>query len=160
MIRYITKLRLWIDFFNFIKQLFLFIYNHFLTFKIWLLLIFIVILQYKNITMGASKTEQFTDQQNELAVLAKALGHPARIAIIEFLLKVDTCICGDIVNELPLAQPTVSQHLKELKNAGLIKGNFEGASICYCIDEVGFEKIKGFFQDVTNHLEKIKNQCC
>ena len=79
--------------------------------------------------MGASKTEQFTDQQNELAVLAKALGHPARIAIIEYLLKVNTCICGDIVNELPLAQPTVSQHLKELKNAGLIKGNFEGASI-------------------------------
>jgi DNA-binding transcriptional ArsR family regulator len=110
--------------------------------------------------MGASKTEQFTDQQNELAILAKALGHPARIAIIEYLLKVDTCICGDIVNELPLAQPTVSQHLKELKNAGLIKGNFEGASICYCINESGFEKIKGFFQDVAMHLEKSKNQCC
>ena len=117
-------------------------------------------MQYKNITMGASKTEQFTDQQNELAILAKALGHPARIAIIEYLLKVDTCICGDIVNELPLAQPTVSQHLKELKNAGLIKGNFEGAYICYCIDEVGFEKIKGFFQIVAQHLEKTKNQCC
>lgn len=110
--------------------------------------------------MGASKTEQFTDQQNELAILAKALGHPARIAIIAYLIKVDTCICGDIVNELPLAQPTVSQHLKELKNAGLVKGNFEGASICYCIDEVGFEKIKGFFQEVTQHLEKTKNQCC
>jgi len=110
--------------------------------------------------MGASKTEQFTDQQNELAILAKALGHPARIAIIEYLLKVDTCICGDIVNELPLAQPTVSQHLKELKNAGLIKGNFEGASICYCINESGFEKIKGFFQDVAKHLEKSKIQCC
>jgi ArsR family transcriptional regulator len=123
-------------------------------------LLFIVILQYKNITMGASKTESFTEKQNELAILAKALGHPARIAIIEYLLKVDSCICGDIVNELPLAQPTVSQHLKELKNAGLIKGNFEGASICYCIDEVGFEKIKGFFQEVTNHLEKSKNQCC
>lgn len=110
--------------------------------------------------MGASKTEQFTVQQNELAVLAKALGHPARIAIIEYLLKVDTCICGDIVSELPLAQPTISQHLKELKNAGLIKGNFEGTSICYCINELGFEKIKGFFQDVAQHLEKTKNQCC
>lgn len=110
--------------------------------------------------MGASKTEQFTVQQNELAVLAKALGHPARIAIIEYLLKVDTCICGDIVNELPLAQPTISQHLKELKNAGLIKGNFEGTSICYCINELGFEKTKGFFQDVAQHLEKTKNQCC
>jgi len=69
--------------------------------------------------MGATKTDHFTDQQNELAILAKALGHPARIAIIEYILKVDTCICGDIVNELPLAQPTVSQHLKELKNAGM-----------------------------------------
>lgn len=110
--------------------------------------------------MGASKTDQFTDQQNELAILAKALGHPARIAIIEYLLTVNTCICGEIVNELPLAQPTVSQHLKELKNAGLIKGNFEGSTICYCIDAVGFEKIKGFFQAVDQHLEKRKNQCC
>jgi ArsR family transcriptional regulator len=110
--------------------------------------------------MGASKTGSFTERQNELAILAKALGHPARIAIIEYLIKVDACICGDIVNELPLAQPTVSQHLKELKNAGLIKGNFEGASVCYCIDKLGFEKIKDFFQEVTKHLEKNKNQCC
>ena len=110
--------------------------------------------------MGASKTDFFTEQQNELAILAKALGHPARIAIIEYLLKVNTCICGDIVNELPLAQPTVSQHLKELKNAGLIKGNFEGASICYCINEVGFEKINGFFQDIAKYLENKKNLCC
>ena len=110
--------------------------------------------------MGATKTEHFTDKQNDIATLAKALGHPARIAIMEFLMKVDDCICGDIVNELPLSQPTVSQHLKELKNAGLIKGNIEGNTICYCIDEIGFEKIKGFFQQVTNHLEKTKNQCC
>ena len=85
--------------------------------------------------MGATKTEHFTDKQNQIAILAKALGHPARIAIIEYLMKVDTCICGDIVDKLPLAQPTVSQHLKELKNAGLIKGSIEGNSICYCIDE-------------------------
>ena len=110
--------------------------------------------------MGASKTEQFTDQQNELAVLTKALGHPARIAIIEYLLKAGSCICGDIVNELPLAQPTISQHLKELKNAGLIKGNFEGTSICYCIDEIGFEKMKSFFQLINTHLELTKNSCC
>ena len=110
--------------------------------------------------MGATKTDSFTDKQNQLAILAKALGHPARIAIIEYLLKVDTCICGDIVNELPLAQPTVSQHLKELKNAGIIKGNFEGNSICYCINEPGFEQIKGFFQDITKHLEEKKNDCC
>jgi DNA-binding transcriptional ArsR family regulator len=85
--------------------------------------------------MGATKADFFTEQQNKMAAIAKALGHPARIAIIEYLLKVNECICGDIVNELPLAQPTVSQHLKELKNAGLIKGNIDGNSICYCIDE-------------------------
>lgn len=109
--------------------------------------------------MGASKSEHFTDYQNELATLSKAMGHPARIAILEYLLKVDTCICGDIVNELPLAQPTISQHLKELKNAGLIKGNIEGNAICYCINENGFEKIKSFFSHITEHLKK-KNQCC
>jgi len=107
--------------------------------------------------MGATKTDHFTTAQNELAVLAKALGHPARIAIIEYLLKVDSCICGDIVGELPLAQPTVSQHLKELKSAGLIKGNVEGTAICYCIDEKGFEKIKSFF---THVIDRTKNKCC
>lgn len=110
--------------------------------------------------MGASKTASFTEKQNQLAILAKALGHPARIAIIEYLLKVDRCICGEIVYELPLAQPTISQHLKELRNAGLIKGNFEGASICYCIDKSGFEKIQDFFHEVTKHLDKNENQCC
>ena len=110
--------------------------------------------------MGATKTDHFTEQQNELAILAKALGHPARIAILEYLMTVDTCICGDIVNELPLAQPTVSQHLKELKNAGLIKGNIEGNSICYCINEPGFEKIKGFFRHVADYLQKKKTDCC
>jgi DNA-binding transcriptional ArsR family regulator len=109
--------------------------------------------------MGATKTDHFTQNQNELAVLAKALGHPARIAIIEYLLKVNTCICGDIVNELPLAQPTVSQHLKELKNAGFIKGNIEGNAICYCIDESGFDKVKAFFEHVTSKLND-KKQCC
>lgn len=122
--------------------------------------LFIVILQYYYKAMGATKTEHYTDQQNELAILAKALGHPARIAIIEFLLKADSCICGDIVNELSLAQPTISQHLKELKNAGLIKGNVEGTAICYCVDEKGFEKVKGFFENITATIEKKKNDCC
>ncbi|HEY5747277.1 MAG TPA: metalloregulator ArsR/SmtB family transcription factor [Chryseolinea sp.] len=85
--------------------------------------------------MGATKTEEFTKAQNEMAVLAKALGHPARIAILQFLIKTKSCVCGDIVEELPLSQSTVSQHLKELKNAGLIKGDIEGPSVCYCIDE-------------------------
>lgn len=110
--------------------------------------------------MGATKTEGFSKDQNELAVLAKALGHPARIAIMEYLVKVDSCICGDIVNELPLAQPTVSQHLKELKTAGLIKGTIEGTAICYCIDEKGFEKIKGFFDHINKQLCNQKNNCC
>jgi len=110
--------------------------------------------------MGATKTDYFTEHQNELAILAKALGHPARIAILEYLMKVDTCICGDIVNELPLAQPTVSQHLKELKNAGLIKGNIEGTAICYCINEPGFAKIEGFFKNIIDYLLKKKADCC
>ncbi len=108
--------------------------------------------------MGITKTESFTTTQNELAILAKAMGHPARIAIIQYLLKTESCICGDIVNELPLAQPTVSQHLKELKNAGLIKGNIEGTSICYCINEVGFNRLKSFFQNINEYLSN--KECC
>ena len=110
--------------------------------------------------MGTTKSDHFTESQNELATLTKALGHPARIAILEYLLKVNTCICGDIVNELPLSQPTVSQHLKELKNAGLIKGSIEGNTICYCINEIGFEKVKAFLNVITAHLDKRKNECC
>jgi DNA-binding transcriptional ArsR family regulator len=110
--------------------------------------------------MGASKTEHFTNKQNEIAILAKALGHPARIAILEYLTTVDTCICGDIVNELPLAQPTVSQHLKELKNAGIIKGSIEGTAICYCIDESVLEKLQLYFDGVANSLKKKKKNCC
>lgn len=110
--------------------------------------------------MGATKTDFYTENQNELAILIKALGHPARIAIIEYLLRVNTCICGDIVNELSLAQPTISQHLKELKNAGLIKGSIEGNAICYCINEPGFEKINAFFQNIKVNLIKKKNDCC
>lgn len=110
--------------------------------------------------MGATKTEHFTDKQNAIATLAKALGHPARVAIIDYLLKVDACICGDIVNELPLAQPTVSQHLKELKNAGLIKGDIEGNTICYCIDEKSFDKLQSYFANISTKLEKKKKDCC
>ncbi len=109
--------------------------------------------------MGATKTECFTDRQNKLATLAKALGHPARIAILDYLLKVDACICGDIVNELPLAQPTISQHLKELKNAGIIKGNIEGNAICYCIDK----QVLGVLQDYFTYIlgkAKTKNLNC
>ena len=104
--------------------------------------------------MGISKTEEFTTKQNRLSVIAKALGHPARIAIIEYLAKSNECMCGDIVDVLPLSQSTVSQHLRELKNAGLIKGEVEGTSVCYCIDEKGWaeaeEMLKLF---LTNILE-------
>lgn len=109
--------------------------------------------------MGATKTEHFTDKQNGIATLIKALGHPARVAILEYLVKVNSCICGDLVNELPLAQPTISQHLKELKNAGLIKGNVEGNSVCYCIDEKAIEKLQKYFTTIAAKLNK-KDKCC
>ena len=107
--------------------------------------------------MGASKSEFFSDTQNELSTLFKALSHPARVAIIGYLLKVDTCICGDIVNELPLAQPTVSQHLRELKNAGIIKGTIEGTAICYCINRDVLKKLEAYFTGISTQL---KNKCC
>jgi predicted transcriptional regulator len=84
--------------------------------------------------MGLTKTEIFSDRQNKLATMMKALAHPARIAIIQQLIKANACICGDLVEELGLAQATISQHLKELKNAGLIRGAIEGTSVCYCVD--------------------------
>lgn len=107
--------------------------------------------------MGASKSESFSEEHNQLAILFKALSHPARIAIIEYLLDVDTCICGDIVNELPLAQPTVSQHLSALKNAGIIKGNIEGTAICYCLNTETLQKIESYLLAVTKQL---KGKCC
>jgi DNA-binding transcriptional ArsR family regulator len=110
--------------------------------------------------MGITKTDQFTHKQNQIATLAKAIGHPARVAILDYLMKVDSCICGDIVNELPLAQATVSQHLKELKNAGLIKGNIEGNAICYCIDEKAFTKLQNYFLNLAKQVEKKKSKCC
>ena len=114
-------------------------------------------MQYINklIRMGATKSDHFTTEQNKISLIAKALGHPARIAIIEYLMQAESCICGDIVNELPLAQPTVSQHLKELKMAGLIKGNIEGNSICYCIND---ETIHYLHTYLLNILSDKK--CC
>ena len=107
--------------------------------------------------MGTSKTEIFTEQQNNLARLAKALGHPARIAIIEFLVKTNACFCGDIVEEIGLAQATVSQHLKELKNAGIIKGSVEGTSICYCINPEMWTELTGNFSALFSSVTK---SCC
>lgn len=107
--------------------------------------------------MGLSKTEEFTKTQNEVAGIAKALAHPARVAILKHLVKIKSCMCGDIVDELPLSQSTVSQHLKELKDAGLIKGNINGASVCYCIDETNWAKAKVILNDL---FESYKGQIC
>ncbi|HPI53426.1 MAG TPA: metalloregulator ArsR/SmtB family transcription factor [Chitinophagaceae bacterium] len=108
--------------------------------------------------MGATKSDAFTEEQNRIAAMAKAIGHPARVAILQYLQKVEGCICGDIVNELPLAQPTISQHLKELKQCGLIKGNIEGNAICYCIDTAVMNQFLSFFKILTARSPKKK--CC
>lgn len=92
--------------------------------------------------MGLTKSANFTDAQNRKAAIFKALGHPARVAILEVLLKKQACICNDIVEELPLSQSTVSQHLRELKEVGIIKGEIEGTSICYCINEKVWTEIQ------------------
>ena len=109
--------------------------------------------------MGLTKTEHFTQEQNDIAILLKALAHPARIAIIEYLLSVDTCICNDIVDEIKLAQPTVSQHLKELKNAGIIQGEIDGKSICYCINPESFKKMEHFIDQIFHKIHQ-QNNCC
>jgi len=109
--------------------------------------------------MGLTKSEMFTDKQNKLASMMKALAHPARIAIIQQLVKTKACICGDLVYELGLAQATISQHLKELKNAGLIKGSIEGTSVCYCIDEKTWKQYRKEF-DAFFVANAPANNCC
>lgn len=108
--------------------------------------------------MGLTKTTGFTKTQLDLAAFAKALAHPARIAILQFLATQKACFCGDIVNELPLSQSTVSQHLKELKNVGLIRGNVDGPGICYCIDEKNWNKVHQALGDLFENFSP-KN-CC
>lgn len=116
-------------------------------------------MQYSYNKMGISKIEYYNNRQIKLANIAKALAHPARIAIIDFLLKKKDCICNDIVNEIPLAQPTISQHLKELKQAGLIQGNIEGNNICYCIHDKEIDFLKNYLGKVIDANNKSKN-CC
>ena len=103
--------------------------------------------------MGITKSEIFSEEQNHLASIAKVLGHPARIAILEQILKTESCICGELVDEIGLAQPTISQHLKELKYLGLIKGTVEGTSVCYCIDMDNWKEMKDLMTAVSyTHL--------
>ena len=106
--------------------------------------------------MGVSKKELFTVSQNNLAKIAKAIAHPARIAILEHLVKTNACVCGDLVDELPLSQSTISQHLKELKNAGIIHGNISGTSVCYCINPKIWEQARVILKDFFGELKN----CC
>lgn len=110
--------------------------------------------------MGLTKTQLFTEAQNDLATLAKALGHPARIAILQHMINSDKCINTDLVKELGLAQATISQHLKELKHLNLIKGTIEGASMCYCIDQNNWIKIKEKFNQLFDQHPCCSDEAC
>lgn len=111
--------------------------------------------------MASAKTEIFTQEDQDLATIAKVLSHPARIAILKILAAQNACICGEIVDILPLAQSTVSQHLKELKTAGLIKGTIDGPKSCYCINREAFEKLHGDFDSLFSSLKKENaTNCC
>lgn len=109
--------------------------------------------------MGTTKAEEFTAADNQLARWAKALSHPARVAILNVLMRRQACICGDIVDELPLSQSTVSQHLKELKEAGLIKGDVDGPRVCYCIDEKAWARAQQALGDFFGRYDPSK-VCC
>ena len=111
--------------------------------------------------MGVTKTDLFSDVQNELAIAAKAFAHPARVAIIQYLLKSNACINGDLVQELGLAQATISQHLRELKDIGIIQGTIEGSKVNYCINSVRWAEIKGQFNEIFNQFDKPSTgECC
>lgn len=109
--------------------------------------------------MGITKTELFNKRQNKIASYAKALGHPARIAILEYVLKRNACICGDLVEELGLAQATISQHLKALKDVGILQGTIEGPSICYCINKKTWNEIEGYFAPFLSQVPESGNSC-
>ncbi|WP_224484333.1 ArsR/SmtB family transcription factor [Robertkochia aurantiaca] len=109
--------------------------------------------------MGVTKTEIFTEEQNRLSQIAKALAHPARIAILQHLFKINSCVCGDLVEEIGLAQPTISQHLKELKRLGFIKGTVEGTSVCYCIDTDNWRSMRKMLFNFLDRDNPIEN-CC
>lgn len=110
--------------------------------------------------MGVTKIEIFSESQNKIAAIAKALGHPARIAILQQLIEHKTCICGDLVNEIGLAQATISQHLRELKAANIIKGNIEGTSVCYCINKSTLAGFKDVLVQLFDEALKNEKDCC
>ena len=110
--------------------------------------------------MGVTKKELFTEEQNRLAKLAKAMGHPARIAILQVLLRQNACYNGDLVEELGLAQATISQHLRELKEVGIIVGNIEGVSVSYCINAARWNEIQGLFSAMFDQFQCDDDSCC
>ena len=110
--------------------------------------------------MGAGKHDEFSVKHNRISKYAKALSHPARVAILNFLIKRNACMCGDIVEELPLSQSTVSQHLKELKEAGLIKGDIDGAKVCYCINEKVWKEAKKCLDGLFDSFKCNGSDCC
>jgi len=109
--------------------------------------------------MGLTKSEIFTDEQNQLSQLLKAMAHPARIAILQQIISANACICGELVDELGLAQATISQHLKELKNAGIIQGTIAGVTVCYCINPVTWKVLETRLGAFLNSF-KNPNTCC
>ena len=111
------------------------------------------------IDMGATKSSEFSAKENQLAKYAKALAHPAGIAILKLMAAKSTCQCGDIVDELPLSQSTVSQHLKELKEAGLIQGEIEGARVCYCIDESEWKAAQVWINQLFDSYSGCRTKC-
>jgi DNA-binding transcriptional ArsR family regulator len=109
--------------------------------------------------MGSTKSEEFSVKDNKIATYAKALSHPARIAILNLLIQKKSCVCGDIVEDLPLSQSTVSQHLKELKQAGLIKGDIDGTKVCYCIDSKAWNEAKKRIVSLLDSYDS-EQHCC
>lgn len=107
--------------------------------------------------MGASKLDIYSERINKMAIIAKVFAHPARLAILQYISKQESCICNDIVDEIGLSQPTISQHLKVINDAGLLKGNFEGKSICYCLN---LERFQEFQTELNSFFNKTKSNCC
>ena len=110
--------------------------------------------------MGLTKSDLYTDEQNKIAAMAKVIGHPARVAILQYLLKKQACICGEIVDEVGLSQPTISQHLREMKNIGLIAGSVDGTKICYCINPIVYKEIQQMFSKVFGQKIAKKSASC
>lgn len=110
--------------------------------------------------MGVTRTDLFTDLDNEIALSAKAFAHPARVAILHFLLKSNACVNGDLVQELGLAQATISQHLRELKDIGIIQGTIEGSRVSYCINPERWAEIKDQFLNMFDQYPSPSVQDC